>query len=58
MEGLTGQGGSPLRVLTCLPVIKKKKLTAKSTKNNVKKMVQNPNLSNSDKNDDGDCCKG
>jgi hypothetical protein len=21
-------------------------------------MVQNPNLSNSDKNDDGDCCKG
>jgi hypothetical protein len=26
-------------------------------KNNLKKMVQNPNSSNSDRNDDSDCCK-
>jgi hypothetical protein len=30
---------------------------ASRTKNNLKKTVHNPNSSNSDKNDDSDCCK-
>jgi hypothetical protein len=39
------------------PIIQKKKLIANDRKNNFKKMVHNPNSSNSDKTDDSDCCK-
>jgi hypothetical protein len=52
-----GKDKSPWRVFTGLPVIQKKELKAKHVKNNFKKMVHNPNSSNSDKNDDSDCCK-
>jgi hypothetical protein len=44
-------------VLTSSPIIYKKKLKAKHMKNNFKKMVHNPNSSNSDKNDGSGCCK-
>jgi hypothetical protein len=44
-------------VLTSSPFIQGKKQKAKCLKNNFKEMVHNPNSSNSDKNDDIDCCK-
>jgi hypothetical protein len=44
-------------VPTSSPIIHKKKLKAKCKRNNFKKIVHNPNSSNSDKNDDSDCCK-
>jgi hypothetical protein len=44
-------------VLTRSPVIQRDKLKAKSTKNDFKKIVQNTNSSDSDKNGDSDCCK-
>jgi hypothetical protein len=49
---------SPWRVPNSFPVIQKKKLKAKHGKNNFKKMVHNPNSSNSDKNDDTAVNKG
>jgi hypothetical protein len=54
---IKGKEKSPWRVLTGSPIIQKKKIKAKHGNNNFKKMVHNPNLSNSDKNDDSDCCK-
>jgi hypothetical protein len=42
--------------VTSSPVIQKNKLKVRHMKNNFKKMVHNPNSSNSDKNDDSDCC--
>jgi hypothetical protein len=51
------KGKSPWRVPSSSPVIQKKKLKAKHRKNNLKKMVHNPKPSNSDKNDDTNCCK-
>jgi hypothetical protein len=48
---------SPWRVSNSLPIIRKKKLKAKHRNNNFKKIVHNQNSSNSDKNDDTDCCK-
>jgi hypothetical protein len=48
---------SPWRVLSSSPIIGKKNLKARHRKNNFKKMVHNPNSSNSGKNDDSDCCK-
>jgi hypothetical protein len=56
-RAIKGKEKSPWRVLTSSPVIQKKKLTAKHRKNKFKKMVHNPNSSNSNKNDDTDCCK-
>jgi hypothetical protein len=44
-------------VLTSSPVIHKMKLKAKHMKNNFKKMVHNPNSSNSDRYYDSDWCK-
>ena len=41
-------------VLASSPVIQKTKLKAKHMKNSFKRMVHNPNSSNSDKNDDSD----
>jgi hypothetical protein len=47
-----GKEKSPWRVPNSSPVTQKKKLKAKHRKNNSKKMVHNPNSSNSDKNHD------
>jgi hypothetical protein len=44
-------------VHTSSPIIQKKKLKAKRMKNNFKQMFDKPNSSNSDKNDDSDCCE-
>jgi hypothetical protein len=49
-QGHQGKDKSSWSVLTSSPVIQKKKLKAKHRKNNFKKMVRNPNSSNSDKN--------
>jgi hypothetical protein len=56
-SAIKGKEKSPWRVPTSSPIIRKKKLKAKHRKNNLKKRVHNPNSSNSDKNDDTDCCK-
>jgi hypothetical protein len=44
-------------VLTSSPIIQKNKLKAKHMKNNFKKIVHNPNSSNSDKNNESEFCK-
>jgi hypothetical protein len=44
-------------VVSSSPVIQNKKLKTLHMKDNVKKMVHNPNFSSSDKNDDSDCCE-
>jgi hypothetical protein len=56
-RAIRGKKKSPWRVLTGSPVIQEKKLKARHRKNNFKKTAHNPNSSNSDKNDDSDCCK-
>jgi hypothetical protein len=57
LRSIKGKGKSPWRVLISSPIILKKKLKARHRKNNLKKMVHNPYSSNSDKNNDTDCCK-
>jgi hypothetical protein len=58
--GLSGTNANQTVHGNCLtnsPIIHKKKLKAKHKKNNFKKMVHNPNSSNSDGNYDSVCCK-
>jgi hypothetical protein len=49
LRAVKGKEKSSWRVLTSSPVTQKRKLEAKHRKNNFKKMVHNPNSSNSDK---------
>jgi hypothetical protein len=57
LRAIKGNEKYPGEVLTNSPIIQNKKLKAKYMKNNFKKMVHNPNSSNSDKNNDSDCCR-
>jgi hypothetical protein len=56
-RAMNGTENSTWRAPSSSSFIRKKKLKAKHRKNNFKKMVHNLNASNSDKNDDTDCCK-
>jgi hypothetical protein len=54
---IKGEVTSTRTVLTGSAVSQKKTLKASRGKNNFKRTVRNPDSSNSDKNDDSDCCE-
>jgi hypothetical protein len=56
-QGHQGSGAVSMERCHRLASQPEEEIKAKHRKSNFKKMVHNPNSSNSDKNEDSDCCK-